>query len=149
MQRVCTLTARTNHSFSRLLTLSMALLLSGTLLTGCGIFGSEDATAPDPPRALSGTSLDGAVELTWDAVEADDLDGYNVYRSESSSEEVSDLSPINSELLSETSFTDNEVNNGTTYFYLVTALDEDDNESGASNEAKVTPFSDPPDRPAE
>lgn len=133
---------------SRFLTLSVALLLSGSLLTGCGLVGS-DSTPPDPPAELSGNSQDGAVELNWGAVEADDLNGYNVYRSESEIGNVSDLSPINSERLSDTTYTDEEVTNGTTYYYLVTALDDSDNESGASNEAKVTPFSGPPDRPTE
>lgn len=131
---------------SRFLTLSIVMLLSGSLLAGCGLFGS-DTTPPDPPAELSGTSLDNAVELEWSSVDADDLSGYNLYRSESARNEIADLDPINTEQLSETTYTDEEVNNGTTYYYLVTALDEEGNESGASNEARVTPFSEPPNRP--
>jgi fibronectin type 3 domain-containing protein len=36
-----------------------------------------------------------------------------------------------------TSYTDNNVNAGATYYYVVTAVNADDQESGPSNEVKV------------
>lgn len=107
----------------------------------------EDTTPPAVPSGLEATSGDGEIELNWSAVSDSDLDGYNVYRSTSSFSSVSGQSPINGSLLSDASFTDTDVSNGTTYYYRVTAVDEADNESNGSDEATATPFPSPPDRP--
>ena len=107
----------------------------------------EDTTAPSAPSGLEATSGDGEIDLNWSNVSASDLDGYNVYRSTSSFSDVSGQSPINGSLLSDPSFTDSDVSNGTTYYYRVTAVDDAENESGVSGEASVTPFPSPPDRP--
>jgi fibronectin type 3 domain-containing protein len=42
-------------------------------------------------------------------------------------------------LLLSSDYTDNSVTNGTTYYYVVTAVDTSSNESGHSNEASATP----------
>jgi len=106
-----------------------------------------DTTPPAAPSGLSATSGDGEASLEWGAVSASDLEGYNLYRATSSIGSVSDLTPINSTPLSETSFTDADVSNGTVYYYRVTAMDDSDNESDGSSEVEVTPFPDPPERP--
>jgi TolB protein len=138
-------------------------LLAATLVvvaTGCGgagANGGDDGNGDDEdpgtgvlaaPSGLNGESKDAAIDLTWEAVDADDLDGYNVYRSTSSiGEDVSGLDPRNGSPLAETSFTDNGAENGTTYHYVVTAVDTDGNESEPSSEIEKTPFDDPPNRP--
>jgi TolB protein len=144
--------------FVGLLALSLVLFVAG-----CGAFGSgddddedgggggedgpEDTTAPAAPSGLTGESGNSAIDLTWSAVGADDLDGYNVYRASSSIDDVADLSPQNGELVTETSFVDESAENGTTYHYAVTAVDTASNESGPSGVVEKTPFDEPPSRP--
>lgn len=131
------------------------LLLACVTLTACSGSGSnepepgpsDDTTAPSAPGGLAATSGDGEVGLTWDASGASDLDGYNVYRDTEAFSSIGDRSPLNSAPLSETSFTDGDVTNGTTYVYRITAVDTNDNESDLSGEVEVTPFPAPPDRP--
>lgn len=134
-----------------------ALVATGLLVVGCDSAGSSgggngngngngggngsDTTPPSAPSGLFASAGDGAVELRWEAVSADDLDGYNVYRSTSSIDDVSEENPLNGSLLSDTSYTDDEVENGTEYNYAVTAVDESDNESSASDEVTATPSS--------
>ena len=107
--------------------------------------GDEDTTAPAAPGSFSGESMDSAIDLTWGAVDADDLDGYNVYRGTESGVGTSG-DPLEGGL-SEAGYTDESAENGTTYYYVVTAVDTADNESDPSSEVEKTPFDDPPDRP--
>lgn len=141
-------------------TLCITLLL---LLAGCGGSPSdsgdddnnppdndndtEDTTPPSSPGNLEGTSGDQMVELAWDTNDEDDLEGYNLYRAEESFSDVSDRDPVNGDLLTGTDYSDEDVQNGTTYYYRLTAVDGAENESGTSTEVEITPFADPPDRP--
>jgi fibronectin type 3 domain-containing protein len=71
-----------------------------------------------------------------------------VYRATGTSIDLDGASPVNSEgPVSGTSFTDQSAENGTTYRYRVTAVDDSDNESAPSDSVLVTPFADPPTRP--
>lgn len=135
-----------------------ALCLLAVGLTACDSGGSngstptpepgEDTTPPSAPSGLSSVFGDQEISLSWSSVSAPDLGGYNVYRSTSSISDVSGMSPANgSTPLGESSYMDKDVENGTTYYYRITAVDESENESDASNETEVTPFPDPPDRP--
>jgi fibronectin type 3 domain-containing protein len=45
------------------------------------------------------------------------------------------------------SYTDEEVQNGTTYYYRITAASAPEVESESSNEDAATPFAPPPERP--
>jgi len=130
----------------------MLFLMAG--LTACDSSGDdpseeeEDTTAPGTPSGLEGTSGDGSVALEWSAPGASDLEGYNVYRSESSFSNPSGAQMLNgSDLVGEASYRDDEAGNGTTYFYRVSAVDESDNESDLSGMVEKTPFPDPPDDP--
>lgn len=142
---------------------SSIVILLTVLLYGCGGTpadsggngGTEpppppppaDTTPPSAPANLEGVSGDGEITLNWSANSESDLDGYNVYRAQESFSGVSGRTPLNSQLLTETGFTDTDVENGTTYFYRITALDEDENESSTSTMVEITPFSTPPSRP--
>jgi TolB protein len=138
---------RTANAVVALLVAAGVSLVSVSL-AGCGIFGSDDTTPPNPPSSLQATSGDARINLEWDEVQAEDLNGYNVYRSTSSIGDVSNLSPVNGDTpVSQASYTDEGVTNGTTYRYVVTALDDAGNESNPSDEVEKTPFSRPPDRP--
>jgi beta-glucanase (GH16 family) len=94
-----------------------------------------DTTAPAAPANLTANGGNGYVSLNWDDNTESDLAGYNVYRSLTSG---SNYSQIASGLAS-SDYNDNAVDNGTTYYYMVTAVDTSSNESLASNEASATP----------
>lgn len=121
-------------------------LVAGSLfLTGCdggGSNGDPDLTAPAAPTGLAAEAGDGEVVLSWDAVSG--ADTYNVYRSTSSGIDVPG-SPLESGI-AETSFTDTDAENGTTFFYVVTSVASSggqEAESGASGESEATPFAPP------
>lgn len=88
-------------------------------------------------------SGDAEISLTWEAVS--EAEAYNVYRSTSSTNGV-EGNP-HEESISSESYTDSSVENGTTYYYRVTAVGSDGVEGDASGEEEVTPFDEPPTRP--
>jgi len=104
------------------------------------LFGNLDLSAPTNLTASSG---DGQIELTWSPGRESSPAGYNVYRSTASFSDISDATKINTSLLSDPSYTDPDVTEGTEYFYRVTAVDSDENESSPSNEANAVPSSGP------
>jgi fibronectin type 3 domain-containing protein len=73
------------------------------------------------------------VALTWNA-STSTVSGYNVYRSTVSG---SSYTKINSSLVTTLSYTDSTVQNGTTYFYVTTAVDSSGFESADSNEVSA------------
>ena len=95
-----------------------------------------DTTPPAPPTNLAATAMDSRVDLTWSANAEPDLAGYTVYRATFSG---GPYSALTDSLLSDPSYTDSSVTNGTTYYYVVTASDDSGNESATSNEASATP----------
>ena len=119
------------------------LLLLGVVLTliGCSGGGGGNAAPPSSPTNVEATSQDGSVALTWDGVAA--ADEYRVYRATSSTSGVSG-SPVSDAPLTESTFTDSSVENGTQYYYRVTAVGEG-GESDPSSEVTVRPFPTPPE----
>ncbi len=91
---------------------------------------------PAAPNNLVATAGNRAVSLDWDDNNEPDLAGYNVRRSTS---QGGGYSQINVSLVADSNYVDNDVNNLTDYYYVVTAVDVDDSESGYSNEASATP----------
>lgn len=134
-------------------TLAAFLILGlGLVWTGCGGSGAngddgggeeEPSASVSAPSGLTATSGAGEVSLDWEAVEG--AESYSVYRSTSSGTEVSGSALEGS--VSSAEYTDATAENGTTYYYRVTAVGADDSESGASDEVEVTPFAEPPSRP--
>ncbi|GGL95159.1 hypothetical protein GCM10011594_13590 [Nakamurella endophytica] len=100
---------------------------------------APDTTAPAAPGSVTGSAGDNAATLTWNAPADTDVAGYNVYRSTGSTVPVSADSKVNSSLLTGASYTDVTASNGTTYRYVVTAVDQSGNESAASAAVAVTP----------
>ena len=91
-------------------------------LNGSNVAGVNFAESSNPTHS---------VDLSWTATPST-VAGYNVYRSTVSG---SQYLKINSGLLGTTSFSDATVANGTTYYYVTTAVDSTNNESAYSNEA--------------
>jgi endonuclease I/fibronectin type 3 domain-containing protein len=104
-----------------------------TLTGGCGGGGP---TPPTPPAGLSALAGDGEVDLTWSANPEPDVAGYNVLRSTTSG---SGYTQQNGALVTGTFFGDSGLANGTTYFYVVTAVNTSSQESPPSSEASATP----------
>ena len=89
-------------------------------------------------------SADESVIIFWnDFWEEVEIDGFNVYRSDSYGGEYEQ---INSEIVAENSFTDNNVENGTTYYYKIKAVVEQVFESLFSNIFEATPLDFPLDQ---
>ena len=106
-----------------------------------GLSNEDSATAtadlpPVAPTGLGAVAGDGVVDLSWDANGEGDLAGYTIYRSTTGS-----IDPTNGTTYDFTdtvgtdpapSYSDTSVVNGTEYFYVVTATDDDPAESGPS-----------------
>ena len=129
--------------------IAIPAVTAGLLLVGCSGGGSNEPLFPRKPPSPSGLSAqadDGTVNLEWDSVD-EEVKGYNVYRSSSSIESISELSPVNGSALGEPNYSDDGVENGTTYYYLVTSVSSGGEESSPSNQVQSTPFPEPPGRP--
>src|SRR5215213_8168788 len=116
--------------------------VNGTLANAGWVAGapvSTDTTPPAQPQGLLALPGDGSVSLSWTPNSDADLAGYNVYRSTTSPVPTTGT-PINgSALLTSPSYVDVGVSNGTTYHYVVVAVDNAGNPSVASAEAVATP----------
>jgi hypothetical protein len=98
---------------------------------------SFTSNAADSPalQSLAGTGTQPpshSVDLSWNSSRSTDVVGYNVYRGTDGS-----YSRINAALEATTSYTDVTVNAGTTYYYVVTAVDGQGLESSYSIDAKA------------
>jgi hypothetical protein len=98
--------------------------------------GSGDLTPPAPPTGLVATPGSGQVALDWTDSPELDLDGYNVYRSNVSG---AFYSMLNATPVAASDYVDTSVMNGSTYYYVVTAVDTSANESADSAEVSATP----------
>jgi fibronectin type 3 domain-containing protein len=94
---------------------------------------SNPTSPPAAPTNLSAASGNGQVTLTWTA--SSGATSYNIYRATTSGGEGS--TPIVTGVTN-ASYTNTGLTNGTTYFFQVTAVNSA-GESGKSNEASATP----------
>jgi len=94
----------------------------------------RDRTPPEPPTNITVVPGIGRVFLTWGENQERDLAGYHVYRSLKSGTEYERLT---AKLLNRTTFSDETAKQGTTYFYVITAVDKSGNESRRSKEQKT------------
>jgi fibronectin type 3 domain-containing protein len=95
-----------------------------------------DSTPPAAPSGLSATAGDGTVSLDWNNNSEVDINGYNVYRSTIYG---GPYTRLNGALLGSSDYTDNSVSNGTSYYYVVTAVDTSLNESANSGQVSARP----------
>ncbi len=115
------------------------------IIAGCmnlPVTGQQpDVTAP---RNLRATGYDGYVQLEWQAPAfgGERVNEYRIYRS------LSDQKFYYTSVGSNThSLRDDDVENGRTYYYWVTAIYDEDRETGFSNEATATPVGISPPTP--
>jgi hypothetical protein len=112
---------------------------AGTITVISTPFNVTSAQAPAPPTNVSGVQNAGAAPvISWSASATSGVIGYNVYRATTPS---GPFTPINSSLITSTSFTDLNAPGvncpATTYYYFVTAVVTGGAESGPSNQTNV------------
>ncbi len=116
------------------LSVSGGRLNAAAALADDGAVRSADATAPGVPDDLQAEAGDGEVRLSWDGVASPDLAGYRVYEATGGD----DFLPA-ADAGQQTEHTVDELANGTTYAFRVTAVDNSGNESAPSDVVTVTP----------
>jgi LysM repeat protein len=79
-------------------------------------------------------SVSHSVMLNWSASTSSNLSGYNVYRASTSGGPYTIMTPSP---VAATTYTDNNVLAGQTYYYVAVAVDINNNESLYSNEAQA------------
>jgi hypothetical protein len=93
----------------------------------------KDLVPPPVPTNLVPLIETNAIRLQWDPVDAPDLAGYRVYRSEGVGHvNIIDVGtiPLHGQPITETTFLDTDVNLGIAFRYAVSAVDTSGNESG-------------------
>ncbi len=91
-----------------------------------------DLLPPPPPTGLTALVETNAVRLVWDAVEASDLAGYKIYRTEGAGEQELKIVGrilLTPQPLTQTNYRDVLVQQGISYFYELTSVDKSGNES--------------------
>ena len=105
----------------------------------------EVAAPLEAPTDLTAAPGNEQVELSWSPGENSNPAGYKVYRSTSPFEQVSSATEVVT-LFDGTSHIDEDLANGTEYYYRVTAFDESGGEESApSNQASAQPTAAPPE----
>jgi hypothetical protein len=88
---------------------------------------------PGPPKIFMVlNSTDSALILSWSPKKYYNLKGYNIYRSSISG--VYPTSPVNTEVIKDTFFLDNDLVEGNTYYYVVTSINESGKKGKRSKE---------------
>jgi len=100
---------------------------------GCTFRSDEvvatDNTAPAAPRGVYSISGDNQVFVKWYPNQEKDLKGYVIYRSLQKNADYKEIDTVGAKVFS---YVDDNVKNGTTYYYAVSAFDYDGNESDLS-----------------
>ena len=96
--------------------------------------------APSAPTGLSATAGTSIVSLDWNNNSESDLYAYDIYRSTTSGSGYSKINLVRSK---DSNYTDTNVINSTTYYYVVKAVDTNFNSSGYSSQVPATPIPGP------
>lgn len=91
-----------------------------------------DTFAPTPPADIRPNAAPGRISLFFPANPERDVAGYNIYRSTDPAVPKESWLKLNEALLTRTTFQDETVESGKTYFYYLTAVDTAGNTSGPS-----------------
>jgi len=106
--------------------------------------GGADTTAPTTPAGMVATGGNLKIDLSWSANSETDLAGYKVYRRDVAGGATTRLTDFP---IASTSYSDASLSAGTSYFYLVSAVDLSANESPLSSEVSATTDAAPPPPP--
>jgi hypothetical protein len=92
----------------------------------------KDLLPPPTPAGLTALVEPKAVNLVWEAVEAPDLAGYKIYRTEGTG--IEQLKPVltiplTPQPITALTFRDTTINNGISYYYEIVSVDKNGNES--------------------
>ncbi len=111
---------------------------------GAGSFDSWliriESHIPSPPTDLRTIAGDQEVTLLWSPNTESDLHKYNIYRDISSPADIL-IDSVVVYSVSDTTYLDLELTNGQIYYYRITAVDSDGNESKFSSEVNAIPVS--------
>ncbi|HPF37433.1 MAG TPA: M64 family metallopeptidase [Phycisphaerae bacterium] len=89
---------------------------------------------PSAPTGLTATPGDGVIHLDWNDNPESDINEYRIYRSTTYGGPYTEL---DADVVSQ--FDESSVTNGVRYYYVVTAVDNANQESGYSNQATAIP----------
>jgi hypothetical protein len=95
---------------------------------------------PRRPSGLAAEGQDNVIALQWESAKdsnGGDVSGYNLYRSTTAG---GGYIKVNTSLITGTEYTDSSVVNGTRYYYVVTSVDGDGDESVKSQEVSAVPL---------
>src|SRR6266478_2749259 len=106
---------------------------SGSVTGNANVVSNASSPVTIPLAGTGGQPTAYWTTSTWD-LSTSVVVGYNVYRGTVSG---GPYSVLNSTPISATTYTDSTVQSGQTYFYVVTALDSNNDESGYSTEQSV------------
>jgi hypothetical protein len=102
------------------------------------VFTPRDTFPPSAPASITIASINAQVSLFWPSNPEADLAGYNIYRAEDAHVPPNQWVKLNARLHTPTTFRDDRVQVGKTYFYQVTAVDTAGNESARSETKSET-----------
>lgn len=106
--------------------------------------GDVDVTPPATPSNFTATAGDGNVSLSWNANTETDLHSYHLFKGTVDGGIVTYFFSVGKNTIS---YIDNNVTNGTTYYYKIKAGDTSDNQSSISAQVSATPTAPPPATP--
>jgi len=95
---------------------------------------AKDGFPPAPPEGLVSIIGEDFVSLSWAANQEKDIAGYRVWRKQGEKGEYALLTP---DPIAEIAFNDYGIKRNVEYFYAVSALDQNNNESSKSKDLRV------------
>lgn len=112
---------------------------AGNAASKTGSFSISQAPPPPAPSMVVAQPVaNGTIRVTWSAVTSGTLAGYNVYRGAAASGPFSKLTSTPTPASSPLEYVDRAVQGGATYYYVVTSVDGNGNESPFSSIASAT-----------
>jgi len=103
-------------------------------------FDPNNTSTSGDPFKLQAVIANGGITLTWNAPQFENFESYRIYKRENENSSYSVLNTLNK---SQTQYTDTIIVNGYSYWYRVSAVDDQGNETGSTNISAVNINTDP------